>query len=133
MLQARMRGEKQWYRPDRDLLNALKPLMIKTLEKFSREELAKTRSSSIPESEYDRYVAAAGEVAKLFNHIADRNITEKELSDELDALTVKYPYVMAAIVRQFFVQTLLSYNRWVLETVPETEDGKIDVSKFKPK
>ena len=122
MLQARIRGEKQWYRPDRDLLNAFKPLMLKTLSEFGPDAFGEGK---IPQEEYEKYVEIGGELAKLLNGVAARTLTPKGIGDELDALIAKRPYVMASIMRQFFVQTLVMYNQWVLETVPETEDGHI--------
>ena len=37
MLQARMRGEKEWYRPDRDFMVAHPKLLSRSIEKLTEE------------------------------------------------------------------------------------------------
>lgn len=132
MLQARMRGSKEWYRPDRDFMVSHPSLLSRSIAKLTEEIQTNTRGPEDATVEFDmkRLGDLATELAKLHNACGNREMSAEQLTEQLTALEAKYPYLTLKLAIIVFQVSFEMYRHWKLETLPENPDGTIDHTKL---
>lgn len=121
MLQARFRGSKTWYRPDRDYIT-VHPRIIS-------RAIADVTAGLTEEEDIKRLGWLATELAKLVNMCGNRVISKEDLEARLTELDEKYPYLTMKIAEKMFHASFDLYRSWQLEMLPENPDGSIDLTK----
>jgi len=88
MMQARMRGEKNWYRPDRDLTQLLPGIVKAACDEVEAKGEILTKGSNIPltEPEIKEVNDTAALLVKLLVAASRRGVTDAEFAACVSAL-----------------------------------------------
>ena len=110
MMQVRMRGEKNWYRPDRDLVHFLPRLIKYTLAKV------------FGETTNERAGSLAVELGKLFVSCSQREQTPEQLKTTLAEIRTAHVEEYTDFANQMLFELLLKYNEFARDMLPEDDE-----------
>jgi hypothetical protein len=121
MLQARLQGTKEWYRPDRDFLQAQRTVLKQALESLA---------PTLQPAELEDLTAIATRLAEINNLCATKAITEAELDAELLSLSLSYPELYQKLTSATLLAMYRIYRVWHSQMISENKDGTVDESKI---
>lgn len=122
MLQARLKGAKDWYRPDRDYLT-VHPRLIS-------QAIATVTTKMKDDKEMESLCEVATELAKIVNASTNRLISKEDMEARLNALDQRYPFITVLLAAEITHLTFELYRNWQMEMLPENPDGTVDMSKL---
>ncbi len=126
MMQARMQGAKGWYRPDRDLIDALPKLIRKTIEILTE------RYKESPE-DLEMLGGMAIELGKTIERCKDKGVTHEQLDEILlnfGGENEAVSYLYAEFYTTLFRLSVQVFRKWALEMIPDKADGTVDKDKL---
>lgn len=120
MLQARIPGAPEWYRPDRDFLQAMLTIL--------RLSVTRVTEQCAPDHT-ERLGKVAQKLARLTNQCRDHKVTADELKEVLCGLRMDDPDLFKLLAEESFITMYELYRTWSLEILPQKPDGTIDYAK----
>lgn len=128
MLQIRERGGKEWFRPDRDLVNAFQGILSDSLVYLQPENMSPEMRAKLDPEKAEKL---AHGLADLFKLCYSQEATPVGLRDEINKLEAECGDEYEHLARTFLRVVFHRYQKYRAEMVPENADGTIDVAKLK--
>lgn len=123
MMQARVKGETQWYRPDRDAVNSFNIWLRQAITEVSKD---------VPESEVQALYDFAGELGKLSADCAAGSLSEEQLRERLRWLMMEasgtqlgYVSCRREIAVKFLSVMFCNYLKWCKEIMPDSKPAEL--------
>jgi hypothetical protein len=115
MMQARKKGEVQWYRPDRDAVNGFNVWLRQTIVELDKDT---------PEVDKEVLAAFAADLARLSADCAGCQITEEQLHARFKFFASEQQALFAS---RFMEIMFCNYRKWCAEMAADSKPAEMQV------